>query len=392
MLRTPILVPGLALLALSLTGCPQYYAADDACVESGRVSGGSSLAPVPKAAFNRINCYRRLSGLTVAIANELVQVAAEGHVNYIAQNPNLDYIADSSKAENDYLTQFFDDPGFTGSNYYERLTNTETGAGYTFYDVGGTGVWEYVRIETDAADGTPAPSGEAAIDFLMRDPEFRQLALQPSWIDGAYAEYALTPQWYEQGEWTAKTAGAPLPTGGRAYYMIVLYTAPHIEHADKPVFLPRPDQTDVPLFGPSRNQNGMANDLGQPPVVHLSYPVTFLVGALDPSNYDPINQNQYNTEIAAASIVGPEGPLEIEVLHPGDPPEDVWPAAYFQRTIFALYAREPFQPRTLYTVYADMSHPEGDFAIEYSFTTRAEDPGVDPNIGRTPVQTSPATP
>jgi hypothetical protein len=389
-MRTLFVVPTLALFALSVSGCEQYYAVDDACLESGKVSGGAFLSGINEAAMLRMNCYRRMTGLSVLSANELVQDAADGVVQYVGADPNLNNLYGKVR-ENAWLVQQLDghESTFTGTNAYERLTDVDHGAGYSFYDVGGTGIWEYIRVETDTADGFTAPTGEAAVDYLMRDPVFRQLALQPSWIDGAYAELSLSPEWYGDAEWESITGGAPLPTGGRVYYMIVLYTAPHIEHTDKPVFLPRPDQTDVPLYGMSENTEGVPDVTGGYPTVHLSYPITLVNGALDPALYDPINQNQYNAEISAASIVGPDGAaLETEVVHPGDEPLDVWPAGYYLRTTLAIYTREPFEPSSKYTVYADLSHPEGDFAIEYEFRTRAEDPGMDANIGRTTIPES----
>lgn len=383
MLRTLPVAPVMALVALSAQGCKQYYTVDDACVESERVPAGSFLGPTERAAMLRINCYRRLTGLSMGSANELVQVAADGEVNYVAENPDLENFA-GMLAEQEWLTQRADAPGFTGVSARERLTDLEHGAGYSFYDEGTTDWWEYIRVELNTPEA-PAPTGTAAIELLMRDPEFRQVALQPSWIEGAYAEIELTSQWFEDGGWAQKTTDPP-PTGGRAYYLLVLYTAPHLEHTNKPVFLPKPDQTGVPLYALSQNMNGTPDVLGRYPTVQLSYPITFLVGALDPEHFDEVNENQYNAQVRTASIIGPDGPLETEVLHPGDEPEDIWPSAYFQRSIVALYASEPFLPSTKYSVQAELSHPEGDFEIEYEFTTRSKDPGVDPAMGRTTPQ------
>ncbi|MEQ1506739.1 MAG: hypothetical protein ABMB14_31215 [Myxococcota bacterium] len=369
-----------------LLGCEEYYTVDDACAEN--LVGGSTLGPVPYDALDRINCYRRLSGVTKGTANEQVQIAANREMNYIAANPNPGVLIGPIGAK-ELLDQANEESeAFTGSSIYDRLEQ----AGYSLYDIAGTGIWEYIAIVT--AD-TPAelPSGKAAVDFLMRDAEFRQVVMQPSWIDGAYAEVELGQNWWIEPEFealvntgTGTTTGTtftlpPGPSLGRAYYFVVLYQAPHFEHVDRPVLVPKEDQTDVPLYSWSADQDVLIGGLPAP--VQISYPVTLTVGAVDPQNYREVDQNQYSAQIKKASLIeltsqnDPKGTaLETEVVHPGDAAELTWPGGRFLRTTLAVYTNKPFKPDNWYRVFANMVTPEYEFEVDYTFKTRAEDPGL----------------
>jgi hypothetical protein len=383
--------------SLGLAGCEQYYKVDDAC--SDTLSGEAKLDPISVQALKRVNCYRRMTGVLKAAGDSQVEVAAENEVQYVQQNPDYDQMQGSLGAAY-WLTQQFESPGFTGTNIYERLTGdpAQGGAGYVFTNLGGTAIWEFIHIEI-ADTEEELPVGADAVDELMRYPVFRQVALQPSWVDGAYAEAPLPQDWFINGGYFGNGGGATgTPTGtgtvqeglapfGRVYYMVVLYSAPHFEHANAPVLLPRDEQLDVPLYSWSENRNIQDADGGYAPT-QVSYPVTMLMGTIDPTTYVPVDQNQYGALVDAASIVGPDGvPLETEVVHPGDDPEDSWPDGRFQRTTLAIYARHPFEPASWYTVYADYTTPLGQYKLEYRFRTANEDPGVDPALGLTAATT-----
>jgi hypothetical protein len=379
-------LPSLVLLSAVLLapGCEEYYNVDAACHEN--LVGGAKLDAVERDALLRVNCYRRLSGLTRGTANELLQAAADGEINYVQQNPNLvELISDTGPIW--WLTQQFERPGFTGAFLSERLQN----AGYTIFDIAGTGFWEYIKI-IPAQDAANLPSGQDAIDELMREPLFRQIAMQPSWLDGAYSEAELSEAWFLGDEQAGTGTTGVVENAsliGRVYYMVVMYQAPHFEHVDSPVLLPKEDQVNVPLYSWSTNRNVTEEGGYQP--TQLSYPITLLMGSIDPANYKPIEQNQYSATIKNASVVGPDGPLETEVVHPGDEAEDAWPSGRFLRTTLAIYTRAPFEPSTRYTLYADLETPEGEFQVDYSFTTAAEDIGVDPSLGLTPGTTPTGT-
>jgi hypothetical protein len=385
----------LVLVSLA-TGCEQYYDVDSACVD--KLTGEKNLDPVDVDAMKRINCYRRMVGVLRVPADAQVQDAASGETSYIQQNPSWDKLI-GPLGPVDYLNQNPEDDGYTGSTVYDRLTKPpdQGGAGYTFTNLANQSWWEFLYV---AISDTPEdlPSGSEAVDFLMREPVFRQVALQPSWIDGAYSEVELKQQWFLDGGIfgdEVTTTNLLTPTGGtgpdvsiapygRAYYMVVIYTAPHFEHADRPVLMPRKDQTDVPLYSWSENRN-IVDEFGGYAKTQLSYPVTLLMGTLDPTQYSAVDQNQYNAQITNASIVGPEGPMTTEIVLPGDDAYDSWPSGRLLRTTLALYARDPFAPSTDYMVYAQYTTPAGNYSLQYGFHTRAEDPGVDPTLGRTQV-------
>lgn len=389
--KSSLLALPLLLGALGAAGCQEFFSTDEACHE--KVLGAAALDPLETDAMLRMNCYRRLTGVTRAHANKYVQLAAENEISYVQQNPSLNDLFGPLGAAS-YLTQRFENPGFSGTNARERLTAEPKeggggGAGYVITDALGTAIWEFIGV-TYGTDDTALKSGAEAIDELMREPAFRQIALQPSYVDGAYAEGDLPQQWWIDAGWngpadttTARVAAAtpapePVPVG-RVYYLIVLYQQPHYEHVDRPVMLPKTDQIDVPLYSWSRNLNLYVG--GEYAPTQLSYPITLLMGSVDPANFNEIDYNQYNAHISSASIVGPDGPTETEVVHPNDDPEASWPGGEQLRTTLAIFSRHPYEPDTDYHVYADLTTPEGQFTIDYGFHTAAEDPGVDPTLG-----------
>jgi hypothetical protein len=380
MIKLTIPAALVVLGAAVLGGCEEYYNVNDACVDN--IVGAKQLTPIEEAALLRVNCYRRMAGVTRLAANPLVQVAARGTIGYTQQNPSVGALRSPLGAYS-WLQQVADTPGFTGSNLYERLTGDPVtgGAGYSLSNVGSTGTREFIAIQY-AQDPSLLMSGKQAIDELMRNPEFRQTALQPSVLDTAYAEGELSSDWFVEGGWFIGDANldpsaAPV---GRVFYLVMLFDEPHIEHAATPVLLPKEDQTGVPLYAWSTNQN-IVTELGQYAVTQTSYPVTLLVGALNPENFTDVDQNQYSAFIEAAAITGPNGVLPTQVVHPGDDAVDAWPNAANMRNTLSIYTRRPFEPNTEYRVQADLTMPEGKFRVDYKFRTAQDDPGVDPTLG-----------
>jgi hypothetical protein len=291
------------------------------------------------------------------------------------QNPDVKELFSDAGALS-WLAQRTGSAGFTGGNAQERLAN----AGYAFSNVATTGIWEFLVVQY-GFDAAALPTGEAAIDELMRMADFRQIALQPSLMDAGYAEADLPENWWTEGGYAdlAAEEGAPVPVG-RAFYMVVLYEQPHFEHVDQPVVLPKQDQTGVPLYAWSANRNTPVDGVYAP--TQVSYPITFLMGSINPEDFQSSDANQYQAFITNASIVGPDNvPLLTQAVHPGDEPVDSWPSGRFLRTTLALYTRHPFLPDSNYTVYADIETPGQKFTIDYTFRTAPEDPGVDAQIG-----------
>jgi hypothetical protein len=369
---------GPTLLVLSATsllgGCAEYFSVDEACPE--KISGVKDLSPSEADAALRITCHRRLAGVVRAVPNDLVQQAARNALNYVLLNPTGEYL-DGEARENAYLRQLSQNPGFTGSGVYDRLTDETLGVGYLFYDEVGSNVREYIDIQWSYDEALPLPSGGAAIDYLMKDPQFRQNVLQPSMIDIAFAEIDLPPEWFAQ----AGFEEADLPVSGRAYYQVSIYTEPHLEHADSPVVYPKEGQTDVPLWAFTHAE--VIDD--QPGKIYsqTGYPITFLMGAIDPINYYEIEFNQYRGEINYASLLDPSGqPVEVRVLMPGDERNGTLPDGTWMRTTLTVYPLEPLQPSTKYTFSAEVSSPESNWSYNFDFTTVAaeRDPGANADL------------
>ncbi|MCB9688599.1 MAG: hypothetical protein H6735_26410 [Alphaproteobacteria bacterium] len=364
----------LFLILLGTQGCAQYFSVQEACDEKVKVPGGSFLLPDDEEGTWRINCYRKLTGVAKQHAAQLVQQAARDELDYIDQNPEAQNLFGKLR-ERAFLNQTVDAPGYTGLELYQRLTDPVTGTGYVFYDLAATETREYVKILVDNGEGTP--SGADAVDWLMRDPEFRQLALQPSFIDGAYAEKELPAEWFTDGNFAGIFPDQELPVGGRAYYLVSMFTKPHQEHVAKPVQLPKADQTDVPLYSWSHE---VVQD-GQVSQAQIGYAMTFQVGALDTSIYKETNQNQYSAGISDVTITGPEGaltPIVVvpDVTYPASEDGKVTPDGVWLRNTIAVYTWEFLQPSSTYDVTVRLATEETDWDLDFSFTTVDADPGL----------------
>lgn len=371
----PNLKPALLLVPVlaSVAGCKEYFTVDEACSDS--IAGGKDLLPADFDAMVRVNCYRKLTGLSKVAANSLVNEAAGLTTSYVAANPSVDYFSGDTRYDY-WLTQDPLKPGYSAVSVMERLTDPVYGAGYEIFDTTSV-IREYLVVKWNEGD-LAAPSGAAAVDDLMRDQDFRQLALQPSVVDIAYREVELSGDWFETGGWSTRFSSPP-PSGGRAYYLIVLHSEPHLEHAGNPVVLPKEDQTDVPLYSWTHRPVSASD----PTRTQLGYAVTFLVGALDPENFKDADANQYAAFVTDFTITGPDGALETALVHPTGFDEnegDILPDPFGIRSVLAGYTREFLAPSTKYDVFAHVESPDNEqgWDFEYSFTTKADDPGMNP--------------
>lgn len=369
--RAPLLLAAhLAVAGLStLGGCKEYFSVDEAC--NDKVPGDNDLTPAERSAMVRLNCHRRLAGLSAASGNGQVQEQARQALNYVLLNPAGQNLVGHAR-ETTYLKQLSNKPGFTGSTVYDRLTDPVNGVGYTYYDEINSGTREFVDVQwTFGPD--PMPSGPDAVDWLMKDPEFRQLAMQGSWIDGAFAEIDLSPEWFVQ-------AGFPdnaLPSSGKAYYGVVIYTEPHFEHVDEPVIYPKEEQTDVPLWSYTRVPSAdLANQFTQ-----VGFPLTFHLGAIDAKDFYKVEFNQYRGSVDSAALIGPDGrPVDLEIVYPGDESNGTLPDGTWLRTTLAVYPVEPLAPSSEYRFSGVVTTPEASHKYDFTFKTVAEDkdPGYDP--------------
>lgn len=382
MTNTRLLAALPLLLALPAVGCKEYYSVDEAC-PNGFI-GGKKLSPVEEDAMLRVNCYRRLAGVAKGAANEQLTMSARNTLNYALLNPNIESLGGEQR-EHYWLLENQGSDGFTGYGLYERLSGPE-GVGYQFYDLLASDWWEYIDIVWN--DGSEElPSGADAIDYLMRNPEFRQAALQPSMLDGAYAELDLPETWFEG--WEASYPESPPPAQARIYYYAVVYTAPHIEHANQPVLFPKEDQIEVPLWAPSSQLVGAT---GQNAIT--GYPVTFQVGTIDPAFYNKVDQNQYAAILRGATIQDPDGNIleTRNVLPDVSAPLGTLPSGRYLRNTLSVVPLEPLQPSTKYSVFAELETPEATFSIEYDFTTAKDDLPYQGSIVTTGTPTTSTTP
>ncbi|MEN0066649.1 MAG: hypothetical protein AAGA48_31235 [Myxococcota bacterium] len=364
-------------------GCTEYFSVEEACHPNGRVPGANVLDNTEEDALDTMNCYRRLSGLSRASATRTVQEALEGHKDYILQNPDATRLIGPTGPVQ-YLSQRQGDIGFTGVTIFDRLTE----AGYTFTDPSAVSTREYLFVVqagyptmTDANGQTLM--GGPAMDGLMREHEWRELALQRSWLDGGYVEIPLDETWWNTSG-ICKLApdfcnnGTSVPVGftGRMYYIAVIHTDPPLQRSFSPFTFPKVEQTGVPLFSMSNDQNNLDAN-GVPAQVQISYPISIFGNAADPTTALLADQNVYGLEVRAAISDNRGSNFVAQVVLPGADPTGVFPEGYNLRRSAAVYINQPFLPLTEYTVTADVVTNEAEYDLRFQFTTAAEDPGVD---------------
>lgn len=369
--RSLVLFPLLALAA-GTAGCTEFFDLEEACHPENRVAGGGSLSDVEYEAMDRLNCYRRLSGLSRLSINTQVQLAAENVREYIQKNPDADRIL----APNQYLRQVFDDEAYTGANATSRLE----AAAYFFSDPGGTGISE-ILIYADNTDGTPALRGAEVIDRLMRVALFREHGLQPSWIDGAYVEIGLGPKWFTDAgvcrnaeAWGCNEKGeVPPDINARLYYLISVHGDPHLERAAQPFLFPKNDQKDVYQWSGGSDRDTIPK-LGYAQRVEIGYPITLYGGVIDDTNYKSSNQNVFGIRLENTEIEGPGGTfIAAKGVLPGAAAEGRYPSGFGLRKTAVVYPREPLAPMSDYTLRTDVTTNEAEFSVAIDFSTGAED-------------------
>jgi hypothetical protein len=356
----PTLLRCSLLLALASAGCQEFFTLEEACDDG--FTGKGQLDAHGVEAFNRMNCYRRLGGVTKASGSSIVVEAAENEMNYILLNPDPTILG-GSEGIGGYLTQTSDRPGFTGISVRERLVAVN----YSFYDPVNTIADEIIGIHYKKA-GEEDYTTERAVDEMMRLVRMRQTIQQPSWLDGGYAQLELDKDWLV-------TAGKTDAESATIYYFIAIFTVPHLEHANTPVLLPKEDQTQVPLYSNTLDYT----DFYYPVPARISWPISFLGGTLDQDNYHAVDQNPYELKVVSQSVTNKEtGELvPTHVVHPGDEISGVYPDGNRQRWIVGIFADKPWEPLTKYNVVAEMDTVDGTFNIDYDFTTMAAEDDPD---------------
>jgi uncharacterized protein YkwD len=180
--------------------------------------------------FNWFNYRRTGIGLATLKCNQLLNVAAAGHSNYLRLNNTVSH------------DQVSGNPGFTGKDPGERIRN----AGYV---LGGS--WAYGEVISAAGDKSGFYHAEELIAaiyhrFIIFEPQFREMGTGSSTRSDGYT-YFTADMTYSNG------AGAGLGVG-----KVVVYPA------DRQTLVPTSFDSDTESPDPVPNQN----TVGYPISVH----------------------------------------------------------------------------------------------------------------------------
>ena len=385
------------LLAIgAMAGCQDFSNVEEACHPENKVQGDkwlseSSAGGVPM--FARMNCYRRVIGLSRGSGNRFAQAAVDNHAEY-RMNPQY---ADANVLFGaNAATEFFrEDPnnaiGYTGVSVQQRLD----AADYVLFDPANQLVDEFASFDiTWPALNYEMITGSQVADAFMRDWEFREIMLTRSWVDGAYTEFELGEEWLNNSG-ICDFGIIPCTDGRvvegariRVFYGLVVQTTPPSERATKPILYPENGQTGVRLFAPSIDVDSFSLK-----PVNISYPISIFGNVVSPQNFRVTDANWYNIRVIGAELT-PEGgePLPMQARLPGQDRVGIYPSGIFARESAALYLTEPepLLPSTRYNLAASVETYEGTYNIDIDFTTAAEDQGVGMVGGGT--LTTPMTP
>jgi hypothetical protein len=376
-MRTQLHRSLMLLPLLSAFGCKEYYSVDEACHPKGTFRGDDLLTAGEVSAVDRWNCHRRLVGFERIGINDLTQEAGKGVGAYALENPDLyaNYfrgLADSTT----FIDQQPARPAFSGVNVWERLDQVD----YRISEVTGTWAYELIGVFDEEI------AGEAIIDAWFSVHFAQEFGITPSVYDAAYHETELPAEWWqaafdESGLVAGVGSAPPIPTGGKLFYALVLSDAPPIEGAsEEPISYPKVDQIDVPLSGPLARERLGAVSTGtaveEPEIFSLSYPVSVgYISALQGLGTSSAT-NPYGFEIINASIQANNVALDVLWVSP----EEATPANHnlevdglLNKWMGSIYAKAPFEPNTVHTVFVDYTSVDGPASTSFSFTTGSAD-------------------
>jgi len=374
-------IVGRAIVAAALlAGCETFDSVDEACPD-GDSPGAAALGPVELDAIRALNCYRRLSGLGRAPISAAVQEAVEGHADYILANPDAERLYGDG-GPTAYLGQDDEEESFTGATLARRLD----AAGYFFAQPEAVTAREFLFVAVSGyvpltAEDDTMVSGGPAMDALMREHEWRELALQRSWRDGGYTEIELTADWFDAAgvcgfrpELCGGGDSVPATLTGRMYYIVVVHDDPPIQGSFSPFSFPKAGQLEVPRYSMSLGE--VDPETGAQQQVQISYPISVFGNASDPATATPDAPNVYGLRVDAEITDAAGTTFETRVVHPGEEASGVFPDGLGLRRSVAIYIDRPFEPLTRYTLTADVETNEAIYELEMDFVTRSDDPGL----------------
>lgn len=316
------------MVLMLLIGC-SYDTVEQACTD--RLPGGGSAAA--EEFVGRVNCYRRLSGISVGRMDPAISDAAQAHSRYFQEHYEYGWYVSGDAAYTlldsatgvpvpDWDAEDPDRKRFTGETLKKRLES----AGYTETNAG-WGVWQLYFSYQNVGDI------EGWVDRLMAHYQFREALLAPGWYEAGFGKSEPFGQFVLMREDPDKhRVGRPVPYPADGQIGV----PPNYEHY--------PEGTSV-----DSDPVGFDDDLG--------LPVTLIAtGDLGTGSNNP-----YALVVDEAKLVGPDGPVDVIVVDPDD-------IEKLQYTV-AMVPTAPLEELTLYTATIAVTNQAGSFSETWSFTT-----------------------
>ena len=315
-------------MILLLIGCT-YDTVESAC--SDRLPGGGSAAA--EDFVGRVNCYRRLTGVSLGRMDPAISDAALAHARYFQEHYTYGWYV-SGEATYTLLDEETgepvrdwdaEDPGrerFTGENLNKRLD----AHGYTETNVD-WGKWQLYFSYEDVGD-------------------------VPTWVDRLmahflYREALMSPGWYEAGFGKADPFGQ----------FVLLRESPDKHLVGRPVTYPADGQVGVP---PNYEHYPEGSSIEDDPLgfdEDLGLPITMLTTGDSGAR----NSNPYELVVDEARLVGPDGEVEVVVIDPDD----------LEKLLYtvAMVPTAPLEEQTTYTATIAVTNQAGSFEETWSFRT-----------------------
>ncbi len=245
-------------MLLILLGCTPASTVETSCTED---AGYEDPSPAAVRALDRANCARQVVGLPPGSLDPRVDQAAQAHADYMTSNGILDH------------QEIEGNPGFTGVWAWDRLES----AGYPL--LAGS-AWSEV-----VAEGEQPVS---AVELWLNSVYHRVPFTTPGWIAVGFGQAEL---------YSSMSFVVSYPYGRR---VALLYPA------DGQTGVPTTFNSDIEYPDPAPDQG------------NVGPPITVTVGE---ATMDGPDHNPHDLHLVSASLVGPDGELDLLTL---EPEEDEW--------------------------------------------------------------------
>jgi len=304
----------LLIALLAATGCKQFDTVDDACKD--KVPGEKWTEPLDRAAIQRINCYRRVTGMAQMGFQEQLQEATVAHVEYVMANGGI--------SDGTWYTggETQGNIGFTGEDLFARLA----AADFPF-EANKFGIWQFLWVDQFL--------GPDRVDFWFPDPWVREAYLQPSARLAGYSGAASTDSYpgFEDEEFYFA-------------YMTLMYDIPTTEGGGKPFVYPKDGQLDIDSLYIDSDPASPVTPMGR-----VGFPITLSAGGVT------------SLVVKESRLVGPDGNVETTSFPVGTFGGS---AGTLQNTAFIL-PNEELTPDADYTFTASVETELGSLDVESNF-------------------------